>query len=511
MKNPPSTVQLHPMLMPVLCDTGNIFQAWDTWQKMGAKKMGAYFYHDDMWFIIPKLDIHQSAKRIRYIAASGLARSFYQEFYGIYPLNGMVGYVEQELTWDPRQNVDDLLNEYYHGFYGLAWKSMQSFYELLEADYHVWLEKAGKPHPHGPDISSIVDNRTLNQFAVLSESTAEKAQLALDAAWVAAKDEPLVRERISVVKTLFDFAVPGSQMFGARERLHNANIQSVSDADEIMADARKAVDSSLALAAYKTDVMEKSEAKSYADHGNRDKFYNGLEKGAVLPEVLNTISVALKEVAEYLNQSIGNEKANAWWQVQLNQETREVLKNQMRVAIFDASGQKLENRVQDPGFETRGTQQLANTDEDEDGHLKYGGANVWRSGGTQMQCSLTSEEAHNGKYSFTFSQTASAGVSEPFTQPLQTGDILRMSVWVKHNAGQAKYSVQTDPRSTSGQLPRATVEVPWKPDEWQQIELLATVVPGTVRMNFWVFVKGQDPEARIWVDDFFIGKYPDLE
>ena len=100
MSRPPAVARLHPMLMPVLCVGGNTFQMWDDWARTGARHMGVYFYHDDAWFILPKLDVHQSARRLRYLVASGLARHFYQEFYGIYPLDGMVGYVEQELLWD---------------------------------------------------------------------------------------------------------------------------------------------------------------------------------------------------------------------------------------------------------------------------------------------------------------------------------------------------------------------------------------------------------------------------
>jgi hypothetical protein len=52
--------------------------------------------------------------------------------------------------------------------------------------------------------------------------------------------------------------------------------------------------------------------------------------------------------------------------------------------------------------------------------------------------------------------------------------------------------------------------VPWKPNEWQKVEIPAAVAPGTINVAFFVFVDKQTPDAQIWIDDFFIGKYPRL-
>ena len=90
MSEPPKTVRLHSRLLPVLCIGGSTFQMWDQWSKTGARHMGIYLYHDDYSFIMPKVDIHQAAKRIRYIAGSGLARHFYQEYYEVPPLTSLV-------------------------------------------------------------------------------------------------------------------------------------------------------------------------------------------------------------------------------------------------------------------------------------------------------------------------------------------------------------------------------------------------------------------------------------
>ncbi|MBM4086576.1 MAG: DUF4838 domain-containing protein, partial [Planctomycetes bacterium] len=469
MRLPPTTVKLHPMLTPVLCVGGNTFQMWDDWQKMGATHMGAYFYHDDVWFIIPKMDIHQSAKRIRYMVSSGRARHFYQEFYGIYPLDGMVGYVEQELTWDPRLKEDDLLAEYYGKFYGKAAAQMKAFYDALEGGYHAWLEAVGEPHPFGRDAGSMSDSKSLKQFAVLPVEVAANAQRSLEAALAASQGDTLVQERIKLVKSLFDFAALGSRLYWAGERLRGAAVNDPASAEKALADAREAVHSGLALADYKFQVMEQPGIKAYADHGDRDTFYNDLQKGDVHSEVVSEMVASFDRVSAWLSKSIGPAKSEAWWQERRRADDPPLLRRLMDVAAFDASGRKLENLVKDPSFEERGVKQVASTEANKDGHLTHGGVNVWSSAGTPMSCALTREDAHTGKHSFVFWQTQRAGVSESVT--VKEGDRLRMSVWVKHNDKKGTYIVQTDPRGERGHLPRSTVAVPWKPGEWQRFEI----------------------------------------
>ena len=57
-------------------------------------------------------------------------------------------------------------------------------------------------------------------------------------------------------------------------------------------------------------------------------------------------------------------------------------------------------------------------------------------------------------------------------------------------------------------LPRVVRPIPWKPGQWQQLSVLYVAQPGTKVVSFRVFVEGQSPGAKIWVDDFFIGRYP---
>ncbi len=506
MREPPTTVSLHPMLMPVLCVGGNAFEMWDRWMTTGARHMGIYLYHDDLRFIMPKLDVHQSAKRIRYIVASGRARHFYQEFYGIYPLDGMVGYVENELLWDPRLSVDDILEEYYTLFYRDAAEPMRAFYAALEEGYERWLAERGLPHPFGRDASSITDSRSLEQFRVLPEDCLQAALTALDEALAAAQgDEPVAR-RVELVKLLFDFAAPGARMYWAMDRLRGMQVTSVTDAERAVADARAAIEQGRALAAYKFAVMEQSPAADYEAHTGSAQIYEDLQEGTPPAEVLRVVAGAMRAAGEAVRAELGMAGAEAWWEAQADPGDDELTRKLLGVGRAQSAGIEVTNLVADPGFEQRGARGAAAQAGAEQApeHESLDGVSFWHSAGTPYHATLTNEDAHTGEWSFTMTGTQRAGVSHSI--PVEGGEVLLMSLWVKHNAEAGDYYVQVIPRSDR-MLSRAQVPVPEEPDVWHQVEMVVVVPPEARTVGLYLFCERQAPGAQVFADDYFIGRY----
>jgi len=226
-----------------------MYNMWDEWQRIGANHMGAYCYHSDQWYILPKMDIHQNAKRLRYMVGSGKARSVAFAYLSTFPLNGMGFNVGAEMSWDPRLNEDGLLGEYYDIFFRKAAPEMNLFYDTLEGAYEEWLRIHSEAHPYGPDVPSYgPDAKSLNQFAVLPEEAADKAKEHLDKALRAAEGDKLVTRRIQVVNAIFGASVSGSKMYWSVDRLRKTSITHREDVKKVLADARQAVDSNLALA-----------------------------------------------------------------------------------------------------------------------------------------------------------------------------------------------------------------------------------------------------------------------
>jgi hypothetical protein len=499
MRQPPIETALDPQLAPVLCVWGNAFAMWDDWAKFDCEHMGIYLYHDDMWFILPKLDVRQSAKRIDYIVRSGKARHFYQEFYGIYPLDGMVGYVQNELCWDPRQNVDDITQAYYSDFFGPAGDAMRAFYDTIEAAYEQWMHREGFAHPHGYDHTAIADSKSFEQFAVLPIGDAEAAQRHLDAALQAAGEDDLVSRRVELVKQLFDFAVPGCREYWAVQRIDAANVTDAAAADALLADARTAIDASIALAQYRDDVMLSDPIKQYADHGDRDTFFMNLRAGAANPITLSHIGAALTRAAPAVDAT--------WWTQRIAEEPRAPLVDLMRAALYESQGKPLDNLARDPSFEARGARILADAGQSDlpPDFEQPGGVAVWHSAGTPYSFALVNDQAHDGSYSASFHETQLACVSESIA--VTGGETLKMSVWVMHNDADAKYTVTALPRGPEGMLTRMEIPVPHQPGQWQRIDMIFNVPPDATTVGLYVFVANQTPGARIWIDEMFIGRY----
>ena len=507
MRQPPTTVKFHPMLMPVLCCGTNAFEMWDSWMRTGARRMGLYLYHDDVWFFIPKMDVRQSAKRIRYLVASGRARSFYQEFYGLWPLDGMVAYVENELLWDPRLKVDDIVNEYYDKFYGPAAGDMRAFYDALESGYERWLREEGLPHPFGKDMGSLTDRKSVHQFKVLNPAEAKAARLALKRAERAAKPDTLPARRVAVTGALFGFADIGARQYWTMRRIEALQPKSEADAQEIVDLARKATALWRELAVYKRDVMEKPPANIYAGH-MRDNFYAAIKVGRIHPEVSRVVSNGLNAASACLRERLGAAKAGDWWRARRADEKDEALQGALAMAEAKARGVKLANMVRDPSFEARGAGVTkGGGGKQPPGHRRFRGLRVWHSRGTPFQVDLVTDRAHTGKYAVKFKDTQRASVSEGIVTT--TGGRFHLSLWVCHNDKKGKYTVTVLPRGPKGMLARSETPVPYKPGEWQRIEADFTAPPGRISVSLYVFVQSQEPGAEIWADDFFIGRYPD--
>ncbi len=63
------------MSIPVLTFSDiNTFRAWDQWMRIAPGEMGLYLHHDEAhMFVLPPLDIHHMADKLRYAVASGRA------------------------------------------------------------------------------------------------------------------------------------------------------------------------------------------------------------------------------------------------------------------------------------------------------------------------------------------------------------------------------------------------------------------------------------------------------
>ena len=511
---PPSTVKAHRQLLPVLTMSGNMFSTWDSWMETGVEHMGLYLHHDDLFFILPKLDVRQTAKRIRYAVGSGRARVFYMEMHNQWPFADIVPFITSELLWDPRQDVETLLDEYYAKFYGPAAGPMRDFHRILEQGYEQWLAAEAPPHPHGPDVNSIRNARSLNQFKVLTPESAIRAAKELTKAVSLAKSNEQITERIRLIEAMFQLQEMGVRWAWATFRLREAKVDSVAAAQGIVNDARKVHDVSQDMRRYIVGTLEQpplDRHRFYRTYRNPTAWYEQMKAGEPGAEIMAAVTEGIQSAGKFLKSRLGPKKAAAWWQAVARSETHPALSVAFETASRRASGPEMKNLVSDPGFEEIGKQMapdefaLERDTQLSPDQVKRVGIQHWFAERSPYRCAFAEKDPHAGRYSLLLEHCHRAR----FTRHARAkpGERFRVSLWFRRNEGTGRYKFEVDTRASNRSYPvLASVPLTGPPGKWREYVAEVVVPPNGSGVFLKVYVNGQAADARCWIDDVFIGK-----
>jgi hypothetical protein len=511
---PPRTVKPHPRLLPVLTTPGNMYGQWDAWMQTGPSNMGLYLHHDDVFFILPKLDVHQNARRLRYIVASGQARVFYMETALSWPFDDTLPYVLGELLWDPRQDVDALLDEYFRQFYGAAAGPMRAFHQAVESGCERWLAEEGVPHPYGKDISSSRHSRALEQFRVLTPEEAARASADLTQAAAAAGQDEKIAQRIRIIAAQFHLQELAVQWAWAAFRLRVAAPHSEAEARHVADDARLIFARSHEMKRYFDEVLEQPPLKTYRLFGRSARsltLLDQLKSGEPGSEMMGAISTGVTAAGEYLRAELGGEKAAAWWRALAEREAEPALAAVFQSAARRAAGQEAKNLLSDPGFEEIGRELAPNEfalERDvllEPAQTERLGLHLWFPERTPYRCHLTEAGAHSGRYALRLEHLYRAR----FTRSLavKPGERLQVGFWFKQNEGAAKYRLEVDARLKDGSYPSlAKLPVSAPAGAWREFATEVVAPPGATTVLLRLYIDRQEAGAQCWIDDLFIGR-----
>ena len=474
----PSTVKLHPNLVPYYCAMGRgLYLGWDEWIAAGAKNMGHYGYHDDRWFTIPKINPHQEARRIRYMVGSGVQRGYYKEFNPTYPLDAHAAIVNAEMQWDPRLDEDKILAQYYSDMFGASAAEMRAFYETLEKDYESWLKKTAPAHPYGFDRSDLDLDHDYEQFQVLTVEGAHKAWGRLLKAESKAQD-PKSKERIGIVKAIFEFVRMCDTEYWITKSLPLCE-----NAAEVDIMAHEALRIARQKAEYKAKVMEQPPIKQW--HMTYREPYDQIKVGVIPQEV----HMAIDRGFEAAHSAKPNGPA---WE-RLAEDEDPVIAQSAQAAIAMASNKDIPNLVEDPGFETAIKPEL-----------KHEGAK-------EGKVAITRERPHNGNRCAMLWDCKSTDLVKRI--PAGPGE----KYWVSARIRTLEHPGPRDVPGLYGMRINAWkgdkivnwIRVPVVPgSEWQEVRLPYTTPAGTDSLEVLVNVMRQHAQARAWVDDISILKAP---
>jgi len=95
-----------------------------------AGAFGVYNYTSEMW-LLPRSYPHMMATALRFYDEIG-AVAITNESWPTWWYCGPMMYARAKLMWDPQQDVDEILDDYYSGFFGPAHAPMKRLYERFE-------------------------------------------------------------------------------------------------------------------------------------------------------------------------------------------------------------------------------------------------------------------------------------------------------------------------------------------------------------------------------------------
>jgi hypothetical protein len=138
---PAPEIPIHPRVMPVLTSDraqwhDPDYRAQDKalikrWVDSGAERIATWDYYFGAPYFYPRQFNRWIAKSLRFMADSGVD-VFFSQLPAFWGLDGAKPWLGAQLLWDARQEAPDLLNEYYHAFFGPAAEPMRQFYEIAE-------------------------------------------------------------------------------------------------------------------------------------------------------------------------------------------------------------------------------------------------------------------------------------------------------------------------------------------------------------------------------------------
>lgn len=501
MVRPPQREKLHANLIPVITMNAkaNAFQRWDEWQAVGPRWMGSYSYHNDQHhFLLPKMDLQQTVRRIRYLAASGRAVAYYKEATPMWPLAAPLLHIESALLWEPEQDADALLRGHFDAFYGPASSAMQRFFAALESGYERWLGEEGLPHPAGKDIGSLLHTRSLEQFKVLNLDEMTRADAALDEAEKLATADDTLRQRIQVVKTIYRFAALGARQYWLLEKMRQQRPQSLPEALAMLATAREVVAAAREQAAVKAGPLSQPPVSHYATYSKtfgkpgNNSLYFAVEPDTLLPEIGIGLARAFENLGTVLRERAGAQRAGEWWRQQFAANTEPLLAPAFRLSILRSSGGELRQLVEDSSFETRAESRM----------------NFALRSSAKARITLSTEQAHTGTRSVLFESCARASVSE--STPAKPGQMFHISAWVRQGEESGTCQLEIEPRAGTKRLRPAIIPVTGPPDTWNEVAADFTAPPETTSLTVFVRILAQPDGECIHVDDLTIAAYPEL-
>ena len=139
---PSPSISIHPRVMPVLTSDraqwhDPLYREGDKaliqrWAHSGAERVATWDYYFGAPYPYPRQFNQWIVESIQYLDTAGVD-IFFSQLPSAWGMDGAKAWLAAELLWDPTQDADLLLSEYYENFFGSAAEPVRAFYDMRNA------------------------------------------------------------------------------------------------------------------------------------------------------------------------------------------------------------------------------------------------------------------------------------------------------------------------------------------------------------------------------------------
>ena len=228
------SMPLHPNVMPVL--TSDRAQWHDPdyrledralierWSKSGASSIATWDYYFGAPLPYPRQFNRWIAESLKHLADNQVT-VFYSQLPSAWGLDGAKAWLAAELLWNPWQDSEALLDEYYMQFFGAAADSMRAFYEGAEAHREM----------HEGTWQWIKYYKDESGIRVFTSEVLTELRALIEGAKVEVSDDARRSVRVQVVSDAFTFTELQAAYQSAREKLIETSFAGTVTGGEISA------------------------------------------------------------------------------------------------------------------------------------------------------------------------------------------------------------------------------------------------------------------------------------
>jgi hypothetical protein len=442
----------------------------------------------------PRYYPHIMAAQLRFDKSVGM-EGMYTENYSVLANTAPMFYAYAKLSWDHRQDVDRLLDEFMQGMFGHAAKPMKQYFALLERAYLT-------PRPG----RSGWEHRRVTQMALtMSGADVDRGFQLLDEAAAQAGNRQ-VRERIAVVRAGLQY---GSYVIKARElsqELQTMPITSAAQAEAALAKLRHLSQLSAEREAFWQAALARQDLLGDSLRGLQGMGY--LETGKISQVEAGATAASLRLAEWYGRQDPAQARA-ALAKLGAGSDgstTLSVLGGWLWVAE-----NRPPNLIQNGGFEAAGTNQQAAEKDWSTTDAPPGWSQWTSSAGTQF--ALRGGQGRSGSTAATITHGGSAVYLQ--SVPAKAGERFLVRAWVRGTPEGQPFggALAVRLRDAKGAWhSRADMEVEVEPQAdqsgWQPLLLAVTCPPDTGHIVVMLSGRGQGEGVTAYYDDVEVYRLP---